>query len=161
MLLRVLAPILLVVRDLTLRIESAALSGDRIEQIVEDAHDPQLFALEPSLGFRFPRFWRRRAKPGFMYSADLHDALTDDADWNASSWDVTDVGTKRLVATISYLGTMLPDGFQLQALWAGDTPLEVKRVSLDEMVDIASSGGLGTRTTYEVVPGPCAQSVGA
>ena len=48
--------------------------------------------------------------------------LTDDADWNAAAWDIRPALLPYLVNTLRFIYERTPNGFILEALWAGDKP---------------------------------------
>jgi hypothetical protein len=103
-----------------------------------------------------------RRQDGFTVAADgpliggpwrlsiskAHELLTDEADWNAMTWDMDPAGLERLAVTLEWLHEELPGEFTFQAL-AGEDPIE-KRVSRPELLRIVRVGQIGTRTRYRI-----------
>jgi hypothetical protein len=78
----------------------------------------------------------------------VHDLLTDEADWNAITWDMDPAGLERLAVTLEWLYEELPGEFTFQALW-GEEPIE-KRVARPELLRIVRAGQIGTRSRYRI-----------
>jgi hypothetical protein len=103
-----------------------------------------------------------RRQDGFTVTADgpliggpwrlsiskAQDLLTDEADWNAITWDMDPAGLERLALTLEWLQEELPGEFLFEAL-AGEEPIE-KRVSRPELLRLVRAGQIGTRTRYRV-----------
>ena len=105
-----------------------------------------------------------RRQDGFTVAADgpliggpwrlsipkVHVLLSDEADWNAMTWDMEPTGLERLALTLEWLQEELRGEFTFEAL-AGEDPIE-KRVSRPELLRIVRAGQIGTRTRYRVPP---------
>ena len=76
--------------------------------------------------------------------------LTDDADWNAPAWDIRPVLLPYLANTLRFISERAPNGFILEALWAGDKPGENLELSLDELLNLVRANRIGTRARYNV-----------
>ena len=75
--------------------------------------------------------------------------LTDDADWNAATWDMRgDV----VVAVADTLMTIpRRNGFAFEALWIGDRPKTDQRVSIDDLANRVRANRVGNKVRYVVV----------
>jgi hypothetical protein len=78
------------------------------------------------------------------------DLLTDNADWDAETWDIIPSYLPHISSVISNLYQHLSEGFLFEALWAGDSPTVRKEVSIAEMVQIIQNNKIETKTTYQV-----------
>lgn len=76
--------------------------------------------------------------------------LSDDADWNAATWAMRPEILERLARTLQILADEGPSTLFLEALWVGETPVATTRVTAAELVMLARSSRLGTRTRYEL-----------
>ena len=76
--------------------------------------------------------------------------LSDDADWDAQACTMWPEILEPLAQAIN---AILIEGLKdvsLQALWGGDHPIETKHVSAKDLVALARSSQLGTKTRYVV-----------
>lgn len=87
----------------------------------------------------------------FLPEYELHDLLTDEADWNAEFWDFRVPGLEDFAQKISRLYAVSNGAFTFQALWSGDKPTKVENLSLDEFLCALRDNKIGTRTKYVVV----------
>ena len=78
--------------------------------------------------------------------------LTDDADWNAEYWDLLPKLRGPLAETVRRVGGRMPEGFTLEALWAGDSYTSECECRLKDLVDAISNNRLGTHVRYTVSP---------
>jgi hypothetical protein len=78
------------------------------------------------------------------------EVLTDEADWDAPTWDMLPAARSDLATTLAQLAAVLPRPFSFQAIWISDTVDRDHSVSLDELLGLASEGRLGTRDRYTV-----------
>jgi hypothetical protein len=76
--------------------------------------------------------------------------LSDDADWAAEVWSMRPEVLEPLAHSIHVLLNEEFDNVSLQALWVGDRPNETKHLSIAELVALARSSRLGTKTRYVV-----------
>lgn len=76
--------------------------------------------------------------------------LSDDADWGADTWAMRPEFLEPLARTLEFLAEAGPDTLAVEALWIGEAPRETVRVTSEELVALARSSGLGTRTRYEI-----------
>ena len=76
--------------------------------------------------------------------------LTDEADWNAPTWDIQPALLPHLANTFAFISEQAPNGFILEALWAGDKPERILELPLDELLDIVRSNRIGTKARYIV-----------
>ena len=78
--------------------------------------------------------------------------LTDDADWEADYWDLRPTLQGPLAETVRRVGGRMPEGFTLEALWAGDSYTSERECRLRDLVDAISDNRLGTHICYTVSP---------
>jgi hypothetical protein len=76
--------------------------------------------------------------------------LTDDADWNAPTWDTRKEILPDLALALLFISELASNGYIFEALWAGDKPDKNIEVSLDEILDIVQRNRIGTKTRYIV-----------
>lgn len=76
--------------------------------------------------------------------------LTDDADWNAPTWDIRPALLPHFAHTLKFIFEQAPKGFILEALWADYKPLENLELMLDELLDLVWANRIGTRARYIV-----------
>lgn len=85
--------------------------------------------------------------------SELHDLLTDGADWNAEFWDFQRSGLETLAEKITKLYAVSNGGFTFQAVWPGNQVSKVESLSLSEFLEIIRANRIGTKTKYVVVGG--------
>ena len=76
--------------------------------------------------------------------------LTDDADWNAEFWDFDSALLQPTADVLAKINERVPDGFIVQALWAGDKPEETLKLSFEELQNLVLKNQIKTKTRYEV-----------
>jgi len=76
--------------------------------------------------------------------------LTDNADWNAPTWDMIPSTLPRLADILHSIRKQTSSGFSFEALWVGDSPTEECHVTIDELVRLVGQCKLGMRTKYWV-----------
>lgn len=81
---------------------------------------------------------------------DLHDQLTDNADWNAPFWDFDPECLKTYAERLKRIFLESNRGIVFQALWVGDEPETTRDVSIDEFLEIVRNNRIGTKTKYVV-----------
>ena len=87
----------------------------------------------------------------YLQIPELHDYLTDTADWHADPWDVEVEGRSRLTRTLFWLYPQLPEGFLFSATW--DPPeIEERDIERDELLAVIESNSLSASTVYRVEP---------
>ncbi|PCJ23703.1 MAG: hypothetical protein COA96_11150 [SAR86 cluster bacterium] len=89
----------------------------------------------------------------FISDYELHDLLTDDADWNAECWDFQRPGLEQFTKKLSKLYVVSNGAFTFQAIWSGDEPTKIVNLSISEFLKIVRSNQIGTKTKYVVVGG--------
>lgn len=75
-----------------------------------------------------------RLKP-FLEIPELHEYLTDAADWDAPNWDLDREGQQRLARTLSWLYHRLPEAFRFSATW-GPVSIDERDVDRNELLAI-------------------------
>ena len=76
--------------------------------------------------------------------------LTDNADWNASTWEFQSALLPLLGSTVAFISERAPNGFIIEAIWAGDKPKKLLEVSLDELHYIVRRNSIATKARYIV-----------
>jgi hypothetical protein len=76
--------------------------------------------------------------------------LADSADWKAPTWDMISSTLPRLAGILRSIREHTSSGFSFEALWIGEQPAEECHVTIDELVQLALQGQLGTKTKYLV-----------
>jgi hypothetical protein len=127
---------------ITVRVNQSA-ELNAIESLIEDNAVPVR---------RRKRWWRTTNELDISDDGCACSLLTDDADWNAATWDMLEDARLRLARTVEALGNRFPRGFTLEALWIGETPDETRIVTADELAQFVRANALGTKTRYEVDP---------
>ncbi len=81
---------------------------------------------------------------------NLHDLLSDDADWNADYW----LFEEHKLGDISDRIKMIYDdslkGFIFTSLWAGDCIEKRLKVSIDTFLKLIRDNKIGTKTEYKI-----------
>ena len=78
----------------------------------------------------------------------LHDYLTEKADWDAEFWDFEIDYLQNFSEILEKLYQASRNGFVFQALWVGDEPVNVVEISIDEFIDIVRRNRIGTKSQY-------------
>ncbi|NWK57719.1 hypothetical protein HW115_19025 [Verrucomicrobiaceae bacterium N1E253] len=80
----------------------------------------------------------------------LHDALTDQADWNADYWDFHQNQLKSVKERIKndYLNSS--KGIVFAALWVSDLPLNDVETTIEDLLERFDHGRIGTRDRYSI-----------
>jgi len=81
---------------------------------------------------------------------DLHDHLTDDADWGAEFWDFYEEYMRDYSKKLEYLFSQSANGIEFQALWVGDIPTKIINLSLSEFLEVVRNNKIDTKTKYIV-----------
>lgn len=81
---------------------------------------------------------------------EAHDALTDQADWNAPFWDMDPAALQRLDRAVRVLYELSPKGIAVQAIRVSDKVRETRTVSIEQMSEVLRQSRLGTHTCYHV-----------
>jgi hypothetical protein len=81
---------------------------------------------------------------------EVHNLLTDDADWNADTWDMELRGLEELATTLEWLFDQLGGEMTFQSTWSGDPIEHHVRVSRAELLDVVRRSKIETRTRYFV-----------
>jgi hypothetical protein len=130
--------------DLQTEIWSDELTRERAAEISE-ASESVLDGLRVWNAIELHLFHR---KP-FLQIPELHDYLTDSADWNAATWDFELDGRRRLARTLGWLYEMLPEAFRFSATW-GPVSIDERNVDRDELLVIVEDNLISTGTVYNV-----------
>ncbi len=88
------------------------------------------------------------APPSFDYQ--LHNYLTDDADWKADHWDIEIPDVEAYCKHIQAYFDSSERGIEFQALWVGETPSIEVTLELNELLELIQNNLLGTRSRYVV-----------
>jgi len=85
---------------------------------------------------------------GFDYQ--LHDHLTEQADWDAEYWDFDSKYLIEYSKELEQLISKSVEGIEFQAMWVGEQPDKFLELSPDEFLEIIRSNKIGTSTRYIV-----------
>ena len=81
---------------------------------------------------------------------ELHDYLTDDADWAAEYWDIEQNYLEQYCGRLEKLYSQSTFGISFSALWVGEKPTKTINLGIDEFLEIVKSNKIGTKTKYIV-----------
>lgn len=104
-------------------------------------------------GFRLWDGWELgffRRTP-FLEVPELHEYLTDAADWHADTWDFEPEGCARLAHTLGWLYERLPEAFLFSATW-GPVTIDERDIDRAELLTVVESNAISTGTVYKVRP---------
>lgn len=76
--------------------------------------------------------------------------LTDNADWNDEFWDFQPSVLLPTANLLAHINERVPNGFIVEALWAGDKLEETLTVSFDELKDLVLQNQIKTKAKYVV-----------
>jgi hypothetical protein len=76
--------------------------------------------------------------------------LTDNADWNAATWEFQPMLLCDLASTFAFISERAPNGFAVEAVWIGDRVKESLEVSLDEFLEVVRRNTVATKAKYIV-----------
>ena len=105
--------------------------------------------------FEEKRWFKKRSRFLFISKENRGcacDLLTDDADWDAETWDIIESYLPDLSLIISSLSEEIPEGFIFEALWAGDVQKGKLLVTAEELSKIIRSNKIKIKITYQVIP---------
>ena len=129
-------------------VELVGLDREAVLSVVESE------SLEFPLCVDVTRERRFRSRAPYVFLSDgggcACGMLTDEADWDAPTWDMDRDLAGQLAETITMLGEAAGCDMSLQALWAGDSPTSTVEIDLHALSDLAARSLLGTRTRYLV-----------
>jgi len=74
--------------------------------------------------------------------------LADSADWDAPTWDMETETRLRLVSTLRAIREHTTASFSFEALWIGESAVEERRTSFDELIHLVEQNRLGTKIRY-------------
>ena len=80
----------------------------------------------------------------------LHDHLTDNADWTAEFWDFDSKHLQTYAAQLERIFSGSIGGFEFQALWVEDKPTQTLELTIQEFLDAIRNSKIGTKTKYVV-----------
>ena len=83
-----------------------------------------------------------------QYHIDMHDLLTDDADWDAEYWDFYPEQLLRYSTTLNEIIKASSKGITFQALWAGEKANEVIELTDKELLNLVTSNKIKTTAKY-------------
>jgi hypothetical protein len=84
------------------------------------------------------------------FNYQLHDHLTEQADWNAEYWDFDSEYLIEYSQKLKQLISKSEEGIEFQAMWVGEQPNKFLDLSPDEFLEIVRSNKIGTSTRYIV-----------
>ncbi len=86
--------------------------------------------------------------PSFDYQ--LHDCLTDNADWNADNWEMVIPHVEDYCSQLREYFDNSVHGIIFQAVWVGEKPSTVVKLGIDDFLKLVRKSMLGTKTKYVV-----------
>jgi len=81
---------------------------------------------------------------------DMHDLLTDDADWDEECWDFYPDKLLQFSKKIEKIINSSSKGIMFQALWIGEKPTNTIELSMPEFINIIESNKIKTMANYVV-----------
>jgi len=82
----------------------------------------------------------------------LHDYLSDQADWNAKSWALDLARIDNYCNRLEALYNHTKQGFTFQALWAGEKPKETQEITIGKLLELLRTNGISTSSKYTWSP---------
>jgi len=83
-----------------------------------------------------------------QYQIDMHDLLTDDADWDAEYWDFYPEQLLQYTKMLNEIIKASSKGITFQALWAGENATEVIELTDKELLNLVNSNKIKTSAKY-------------
>jgi hypothetical protein len=80
----------------------------------------------------------------------LHEALTDNADWNNEYWEFDNGRLLSLSKTIQEHFNLSDYGIAFQAIWADEIPKGNIPLTISELINIVSKNKISTHSKYVV-----------
>ncbi len=86
---------------------------------------------------------------------DLHgcDLLSDEADWDAPTWNLTEPGRRKLADALIRVRDGQPGSWTFTALWHGDKVAHDVTLAADDLIELVRANRLGNFTRYVVSDG--------
>lgn len=81
---------------------------------------------------------------------ELHDYLTDAADWDAEYWDFDSEYLSKYSKLVESLFTKSAKGIKFQALWVGEKPKKVIELPIDKFLEVIINNRISTSAKYVV-----------
>jgi hypothetical protein len=103
------------------------------------------------LGSGLPKWLTNQRNQGALFIG-AHDILDDKADWKSETWLFDPAALHRFIATLERLYELLPEKFELVAVW-GDKPSREQLVTRTQLLTILSNNTLGNTVLYRVGEG--------
>ena len=83
-----------------------------------------------------------------QYNIDMHDYLTDQADWNSEYWDFDSEFLLKYSITVNEIINSSSSGITFQALWVGENPSEIIELTIKELIKTIENNKIKTRAKY-------------
>lgn len=127
---------------LTIRLVPDSEMSGRLRELSQEDH-----AL--ALGWRFAgrSMLGRHAARLSLHACDL---LADDADWDATTWSMSQVAAGRLAESMEALLEGVGGPAAVEALWEGEAAASEEPIGGRQFIDLIRRGVLGTHTRYLV-----------
>ena len=133
-----------------MEVQTRPLSRDRVDDLNAESIRRGGLPVKAYWGL----FRRRRFVEELSIWDDVGDGdggvLSDDADWDASTWAMRPEGIAKLATTLRSLCREIPEGFVFRAAWVGDPVEEEVNLSCDELIDRVERSTLSGRKLYRV-----------
>lgn len=79
---------------------------------------------------------------------EMHDHLTEEADWNAQYWDFDLEYLHEYSKVLEGLFNDSKNGFEFQSIWIGEVAKNVINLKINEFLDVVTSNKIGTSIRY-------------
>ncbi|MEX1014388.1 MAG: hypothetical protein WDZ80_04475 [Candidatus Paceibacterota bacterium] len=84
------------------------------------------------------------------FDYQLHNHLTEQADWDAEYWDFDSEYLIEYSQKLEQLISKSEEGIEFQAMWVGEQPNKFLELTPDEFLEIIRSNKIGTSIRYIV-----------
>jgi hypothetical protein len=81
---------------------------------------------------------------------NLHDCLTDNADWNDEYWDFYQDCVIPFISVLKRTYEASTKGIEFQAIWAGDKPELTIELPIEQLLNAIITNKVSTRAKYVV-----------
>jgi len=135
---------------LNIIVEIENLTRSRADEFVELIKGKELLIITVYT----PSKWFRKLTPVLHISEDGGCAcsmLSENADWNAETWEMNSSVLSKLANTIIEISKKLSTSFNFLALWAGDIPFKEISLSLTDLLQLIKENKIGTKIKYKIV----------
>lgn len=97
-----------------------------------------------------PVYASRQGGRGARLALPVHDLLTEEADWDAPTWDLDPGGSESLARTLEWLCVRLDSSFEFFAAWPPEDIDHALEMSIEQLAALVRGNLIGARTRYIV-----------